>query len=85
MRNITMTMNAVTCVASSRLRAVNTLLAAVRVEVQGTRVSFAAPADVCHVTDLDVTGLAPFGAGVDLTAIYKTPDVARSRSGRPPV
>jgi hypothetical protein len=85
MRNITMTMNAVSCVVSARPRPASILLADVHVEAQGTGVSIVAPAGVRRMADRGVKGFVPFAAGVDLTAIYKTPDVARSRSGRPPV
>lgn len=84
MRNITMTMNAGSCVVSARPRPANALLAAVDVQVQGTAPSFFAPADALHLDDRKVTGLTP-ATDVDLAAIDKTPDVARSRSGRPPV
>ena len=84
MRNITMAMNAASCVASARPRPVSILTADVRIDAQGTGVSIVAPADV-RTAARGVQGSVPFAAGVDLTAIYKTPDVARSRSGRPPV
>lgn len=85
MRNITMTMNAVSCVASARPRSASILLADVQPGLQGTGVSIVSPADVRRIADRGVKGSVPFAAGVDFTAIYKTPDVARSRSGRPPV
>ena len=90
MRNITMTMNAMTmkaasCVVSARPRPASILTADIRVEAQGTGVSIVAPAGVRRTAARGVQGSVPFAAGVDLTAIYKTPDVARSRSGRPPV
>ncbi|GAA6524495.1 hypothetical protein [Intrasporangium sp. DVR] len=83
MRNITTTMCAGSCVVSARPHLTNTLLAATGAEGQGTVVSFVAPADL-RLDDRRVPGLDP-AADVDLTAIYKTPDVARSRFGRPPV
>ncbi|MDV3223012.1 hypothetical protein [Intrasporangium sp.] len=83
MRNITMTMNAASCVASARLRQASILLATNRVGDQGTGVSIVAPIGV-RVADRAFTGHVPFAA-VDHLATNKTPDVARSRSGRPPV
>ena len=85
MRNITMTVNAASCVASARPRSASILLADIHVEVQGTGVSIVAPAGVRRFVDRGVQGSVPFAAGVDLTAINKTPDVVRSRSGGPPV
>lgn len=84
MRNITMTMNAVSCVASARPRPASILLATRRFEAQGTGVSIVAPIGVRVVADRAVTGHIPFAA-VGYLATNKTPDVARSRSGRPPV
>lgn len=82
MENITMTMNAVSCVLSVRPRPVNLVFTAdLRAQGQGTTVS-----------SVVRTGLrtAIFGAPVDgdvsaIAATYKTTDVARFRSGRPPV
>ena len=86
MDNTTMTMNAVTCVLSVRPRIAGPVrLAAALVMDQGTTLPVAA-----------LTGdrLVAFGAGVkgqvslEVRAIaptYTTPDVVRSRSGRPPV
>ena len=82
MENITMTMNAVTCVLSVRPRLVNRVfMADLRAEGQGTTVSTVA---------LTGLGTAVFGAPItgDVSVIaptYKTTDVARFRSGRPPV
>ena len=85
MRNITMTVNAASCVASARPRSASILLADIQPGLKGTGVSIVAPAGVRCIADRGVKGSVPFAAGVDLTAIYKTSDVARSRSGRPPV
>ena len=85
MRNITMTMNAVSCVASARPRSASILLADIRLGLQGTGVSIVAPAGVRRIADRGVKGSVPFGAGVDLIAFDQTSDVARFRSGRPPV
>lgn len=85
MRNVTMTMNAGSCVVSARLRPASILLATGCVGAQGTGVSFLAPIDVRRGADRMVTGLVPFPAGVHYLANSKTPDVARFRSGRPPV
>jgi hypothetical protein len=85
MRNITMTINAVSCVAAARPRSASILLADVQVGAQGTGASIVTPAGVRRIADRGVKGFVPFAAGVDLTAINKTSDVARSRSGRPPV
>ena len=87
MDNTTMTMNAVSCVLSVRLRPTTgqvRLVAGIAPE-QGTTVSvatrmggrvadFRAPIQ----GDVSVTGLTSAPA-------YKTLDVVRSRSGRPPV
>jgi len=87
MDNTTMTMNAVSCVLSVRLRptAGQVRLAAFDAPVQGTGLSVAAVTGT-RVADLrspiqgyvsvDGSGFAP---------AYKFPDVVRSRSGRPPV
>ncbi len=86
MDNTTMTMNAVTCVASVRPRVAGPvrLADALRTD-QGITVSTAALAG---------GRVAGFGAPVmgevsisalTFVATYKTPDVVRSRSGRPPV
>lgn len=82
MENITMTMNAVPCVLSVRLRLVNQVfIADNHAQGQGTTVSTVALAGL---------GTAVLGAPVtgDLSVIaptYKTTDVASFRSGRPPV
>ena len=87
MDNTTMTMNAVSCVLSVRLRPTtgDVRLAATRAPEQGTTVSIAAlmggrVADFRAPIqgDVSVTGLTSAPA-------YKTLDVVRSRSGRPPV
>ncbi len=82
MENITMTMNAASCVLSVRPRPVNRVFVAdTHAQGQGTTVSTVA-----------LTGLATaiFRAPVsgDISAVapaYKTTDVACFRSGRPPV
>jgi hypothetical protein len=86
MDNTTMTMNAVTCVLSVRPRIAGPVrLAAAFLMDQGTTLSVAA-----HTGDR-VVGFGALVKGqvsVDVRTIaptYKTPDVVRSRSGRPPV
>lgn len=81
MENITMTMNADSCVLSVRPRLVNRVFIADLRQGQGTTVSTVALAGL---------GTAVFGAPVngDVSVIaptYKTTDVACFRSGRPPV
>jgi hypothetical protein len=82
MEDITMTMNADLCVLSVRLRRpAEVIVAAALALGQGTTVSTRAFAGV---------GVAVLGSRVngDLSVIaptYKTTDVARFRSGRPPV
>lgn len=83
MKNITMTMRADSCVLSVRPRA-NTLLAAVRVQGQGTTVSIAAQGPRSASAEGRAFGIAPVGA-LAFDPIYKSFDVVRSRSGRPPV
>ena len=87
MDNTTMTMNAVSCVLSVRLRPTTgqVRLADIQAPEQGTTVSIAAGmggrvADFrAPITgDVSVTGLT-------FAPAYKTIDVVRSRSGRPPV
>jgi len=87
MDNTTMTMNAVSCVLSVRLRPTTgqVRLAATLAPEQGTTVSVAAfmggrVADFRAPVqgDVSVTGRTSAPA-------YKIPDVVRSRSGRPPV
>jgi hypothetical protein len=74
----TMTTNAVSCVLSVRLRPVGQILMADnRAQGEGTTVSFAARQG-------RVEGLVPAAART-FDPDYKTIDVARSRSGRPPV
>ncbi len=81
MRNIPMTPSAVSCAAHAR--PATALLAAYRVRVQGTGVSIAVIPARARV-EVPTTGLLSF-AGVDLPTNTKPSDVARSRSGRPPV
>ncbi|GAA2744614.1 hypothetical protein GCM10009868_22940 [Terrabacter aerolatus] len=87
MDNTTMTMNAVSCVLSVRLRPTtgDVRLAATRAPEQGTTVSVAARTG-SRVADFR----APFQGDVSVIRLtsapaYKTLDVVRSRSGRPPV
>jgi hypothetical protein len=86
MDNTTMTMNAVSCVLSVRPRIAGPVrLAAAFLMDQGTTLPVAA------LTGDRVVGFGALVKGqvsVDVRAIaptYKTPDVVRSRSGRPPV
>jgi len=86
MDNTTMTMNAVSCVLSVRPRIAGPVrLAAAFLMDQGTTLSAAS---------LTVGRIAPIGAGFlglvsdevrTVAPTYKTLDVVRSRSGRPPV
>ena len=89
MDNTTMTMNAVSCVLSVRPRIAGPVrLAAALLMDQGTTLSAAS---------LTVGRIAPIGAGflgqvsddvrtvATVAPTYKTLDVVRSRSGRPPV
>jgi len=85
MIKMTMTMNASHCDAVARPRPANVLLAATRVEVQGTGLSTVTPAGLARIVDLPFTGLVSIVADLDAATAYKTSDVARSRSGRPPV
>ena len=85
MDNTTMTMNAVSCVLSVRLRPTtgDVRLAAIHAPEQGTTVSVAAQGG-------RVVGFrAPIQGDVSVAGLtfpaYKTLDVVRSRSGRPPV
>jgi hypothetical protein len=87
MDNTTMTMSAVSCVLSVRLRPTtgDVRLAATRAPQQGTTVSIAAVLGA-RVADLR----APIQGDVSVTGLTfaptsKTFDVVRSRSGRPPV
>jgi hypothetical protein len=87
MDNTTMTMNAVSCVLSVRLRptAGQVRLAAIDAPVQGTSVSVAA---VLGASVADLRSPIQGDVSVDrlgFAPTYKTPDVVRSRSGRPPV
>lgn len=83
MRNITMTTNAVSCVASARPAGI--LLAPHSAQVQGTGVSNASLTGPRDRVELPTTGLITAVADVDFATNDKTSDVARSRSGRPPV
>ncbi|HEU5144020.1 MAG TPA: hypothetical protein VFT81_02500 [Dermatophilaceae bacterium] len=82
MEDITMTMNAAPCVLSVRLRRPTQVISAAAVaQGQGTTVSAFA---------LAARGVAVLGSPVDgdlsvIAPTYKTTDVARFRSGRPPV
>lgn len=82
----TMTMNAATCVLSVRPRAAGQIrLADFTFGAQGTTVSVAAPmggrvGDFRAPITGDVSVL-----GLTSAPAYKTIDVVRSRSGRPPV
>ena len=86
MDNTTMTMNAASCVLSVRPRIAGPVrLAAAFLMDQGTTLSVATTTGV---------RVAPIGAGFlgqvsdevrTVAPTYKTLDVARSRSGRPPV
>jgi hypothetical protein len=86
MDNTTMTINAVSCVTSVRPRIAGPVrLAAAFVMDQGTTLPVAALAG-----DRLVGFGAPVKGQVSLQVLaiaptYKTPDVVRSRSGRPPV
>jgi len=86
MDNTTMTMNAVSCVLSVRLRPTTgqVRLAATHAPEQGTTVSIAAVMGG-RVADFRAPIQGDFSvAGLTFPA-YKTLDVVRSRSGRPPV
>lgn len=87
MDNTTMTMNAVSCVLSVRLRPTTgqVRLAAFDAPVQGTGVSIAAVMGA-RVADLrsPIQGDVSV-AGLGFAPAYKTLDVVRSRCGRPPV
>ena len=85
MDNNTMTMSAASCVLVARLRPATgeIRLAATRVQGQGTTVSVAMGSRVADFR-------APIQGGVSVAdqtfaPAYKTLDVVRSRSGRPPV
>ena len=87
MDNTTMTMNAVSCVLSVRLRPTTGQVRLSRPSApeQGTTVSVAAVmggrvADFSAPIQGDVSV-----AGLTFAPAYKTIDVVRSRSGRPPV
>ncbi|WP_343991988.1 hypothetical protein [Terrabacter terrae] len=86
MDNTTMTMNAVSCVLSVRLRPATGQgrVATAGAPVQGTTVSAAGMG--ARVADLrsPIQGYVSV-AGVTSAPAFKIPDVVRSRSGRPPV
>ena len=86
MDNTTMTMNAVSCVLSVRLRPTTgqVRVAIADAPVQGTTVSVVAMG--ARVADLrsPIEGYVS-AAGLTSAPAYKIPDVVRSRSGRPPV
>lgn len=86
MDNTTMTMNAVSCVLSVRLRPAtgDVRLAAVHAPEQGTAVSAAVLGGRLGAFIAPTTG----DVSVDdrtFAPSYKTTDVVRSRPGRPPV
>lgn len=82
----TMTMNAASCVLSVRLRPAGQIrLADIHAEGQGTTVSIAAGQGSRAVTVAPVQGDSSVAAALTFDPTYKTSDVARSRSGRPPV
>ena len=82
----TMTMNAASCVLSVRPRAAGQiLLADTHAQGQGITVSIAARAGMrVAVVGAPVQGDSS-AAALTFDPNYKTSDVARSRSGRPPV
>ncbi|XGX77921.1 hypothetical protein LQK93_00701 [Terrabacter sp. BE26] len=86
MDNTTMTMNAVSCVLSVRLRPTTgqVRVATADASVQGTAVSVAAMG--ARVADLrsPIQGDVSV-AGLTYAPAFKILDVVRSRSGRPPV
>ena len=94
MKNNTTTKHADSCVASVRLRrAGRRLVAPVTVGAQGTGVSIATPIALPMTLPIALVRLAavdaPFtgviGVSTGATFAYKTSDVVRSLSGRPPV
>jgi hypothetical protein len=86
MANTTMTMNAVSCVLSARPRSAGQIrLADILAQGQGTAVSIAARMAVRVVAGAPDTGDSSVAAALTFDPNYKTSDVARSRSGRPPV
>ena len=83
----TMTMSAVSCVLSVRPRSAGQIrLADTHAQGQGTTVSIAARmgSRVVAVAGAPVQGDSSVAA-LTFDPTYKTSDVARSRSGRPPV
>lgn len=82
MNTITMAMNAVSCVVSARPRQVSPIrVADLQAQVRGTTVSiFGLKGLRAAVAGAPVTGRVPVFAET-----YPTTDVARFRSGRPPV
>ena len=94
MKNNTSTKHADSCVASvRRRRAGRRLVAPVTVGAQGTGVSIATPIALPMTLPIALVRLAavdaPFtgviGVSTGATFAYKTSDVVRSLSGRPPV
>lgn len=86
MENTTMTTHARSCVLSARPRTAGVLLASGAVQGQGTTVSIVGPVAVRRVLgDAPFMGDISRAAVADFPTTYKTPDVVRSRSGRPPV
>ncbi len=83
----TMTMNAASCVLSVRPRAAGQIrLADTHAEGQGTTVSIAARMGLrMSGIAVPVQGDVSVAAALTFDPNYKTSDVARSRSGRPPV
>jgi hypothetical protein len=82
----TMTMNAVSCVLSVRSRAAGQIrLADIHAQGQGTGVSVATRMGSRAVAGAPVQGDSSVAAALTFDPNYKTSDVARSRSGRPPV
>ena len=82
----TMTMNAVSCVLSVRPRSAGQIrLADIHAQGQGTTVSVATRMGLRAVTGAPVQGDSSVAAALTFDPIYNTSDVARSRSGRPPV
>lgn len=86
MNTKTMAIHAVTRLASARLRPANVLLADAVRQGRGTTVSFAGSTDLRGaVAGVPFPGSMTRHAVIAVLATYKTPDVARSRFGRPPV
>ena len=92
MKNNTTTKHADSCVASVRLRrAGRRLVAPVTVGAQGTGVSIATPIAMTlpialvRLAAVDAPFTGVIGVSTGATFAYKTSDVVRSLSGRPPV